>query len=66
MDVKCNTGALLFNDFGRGKTLRIKLYENVSIFLPHLNFVKTPSFLRRIVMPSVTSLDVPYFSTLSH
>lgn len=66
MHVKCNTEALLCNDFCRRKTVRIKYYGYVSVFLPYLKFVKTPSFLRRIVLSSVAYLNAQYFSTLSH
>ena len=66
MYVKCNNEALLQNDFWLGKTVRINYYECVGRILTLINFRKTPSFLRRILLSSVASLDVPYFYTLSH
>jgi hypothetical protein len=44
MYVKCNTEALSRDDFCRGKAVRIKYHESVSLFLPWLTFVKTPFF----------------------
>jgi hypothetical protein len=42
-------------------------YECVSLFLPELSGMKIASFLRRVILPPLAGLAVPYYcSTLSH
>jgi hypothetical protein len=38
----------------------------VYVFLPKLSGMHIPSFMRHVILSSVTSLAPPYFSTLSH
>ena len=58
-----------------GKAISFKYYECVCVcvcmclsvrFLRFVTGMRIASFLRRILLPSVASLAVPYFYTLSH
>ena len=44
----------------------MKYYECASVFLPQLPGMQIASFLHSIMVSSVASLAIPYFSTLSH
>jgi hypothetical protein len=59
---KRNMEARSRNHCYRGKVMSIAYSERVSVAL----FVQYAKRLRRIILPSVACLAVPYFSTLSH
>jgi hypothetical protein len=59
---KRNTDARSRNHCYRGKAISITHSECVSVAL----VIRHAKRMRRIILPSVACLAVPYFSTLSH
>jgi hypothetical protein len=62
MYVLRNIEARSRNHYSRGKTISITYAECVSVAL----VIQHAKRMRRIILPSVACLTVPYFSTLSH
>ena len=66
MDIQRNITAHTQNNHCCVKSISIKYYKCVSLFISLLCSMQTASFLCHILLSSVTSLAQPYFSTLSH
>jgi hypothetical protein len=62
MYVYRNIEARSNNHFCRGNAISITYYECMSVAL----VIRHAKRMRRIILPSVVCLAVPYFSTLSH
>jgi hypothetical protein len=62
MYVQRNTEGRSRNHCCRGKAINITYYECVSVAL----VIQHAKCMRRIILPSVACLAVPYFPTLSH
>jgi hypothetical protein len=56
----------LRNDYCRGKVISIKYYEHTYVFLSQLSVIQITYSLRRIILPFVVCLALPYFSTFPH
>jgi len=66
MYVPHNHMACLHNHCCHGKTVSIKYYECVCVFLPSLSSKQIASFQGHILLTSVACLALLYLSTLSH
>jgi hypothetical protein len=62
---KCYTEARSPNHCCRGKSVRVKYYECVSI-VSVVSVTRHAECIRRTMLLSVASLALPQFSTLSH